>query len=83
VKRRGTGAPRPWTLFRCNGQSKTAPGLRSGAALECPTGLGAKKDRALHIKIKIRVLIRESWCPNLDSPTQAGGLARADLSPLA
>jgi hypothetical protein len=32
------------------------------------------------IKLKIRVLIRESWCPNLDSPTQrkpAGSCRRA------
>jgi hypothetical protein len=53
-----------------HGHAKRPQGLRSGAALECPTGLGAKKDRALPIKLKIRVLIRESWCPNLDGPTQ-------------
>jgi hypothetical protein len=57
--------------------------------LECPTGAGGQERSGTPIKLKIRVLIRESWCPNLDSPTQrksagsAGWLARADLSPLS
>jgi hypothetical protein len=51
--------------------------------MECPTGAGSQERSGTPIKLKIRVLIRESWCPNLDGPTQAGELARAELSPLS
>jgi hypothetical protein len=49
------------------GQAKPPQGLRSGAALECPTGAGGQERSGTPIKLKIRVLIREGWCPNLDS----------------
>jgi len=46
--------------------SKTAPGLRSGAALKAPDqGLGAEEiGRPQLIRPMIRVLIRENECPN-------------------
>jgi hypothetical protein len=52
------------------GKAKRPQELRSGAAMECPIGAGSQERSGTPIKLKIRVLIRESWCPNLDSPIQ-------------
>jgi hypothetical protein len=50
-----------------HGQTKRPQAENLGPLWSCPTGAGGQERSGTPIKLKIRVLIRESACPNLDT----------------